>query len=327
MDVITAVLKAPVNTIMIIAGLVILFFALFEVGKGSVQLRSGNSNIAPIVVGAVLVFGGLLYKSGNSAPETPSVEFSVASATPSPAAASETFSPTDTPAPSATPADTYTPEPSPTPEIKTLTDGCIASQVWQANSIDTGTLGSISSQDSCLNLNALGISVETGGKLCLLATASKADLASGISVPVGDQSVIEFKVFVKNFYIVYPGAPAYITFSIAPTEDPMATRGSGRFKLHIEDVGDQPWVYFVLADSTEATGSKVQTQHYLYGNTYTVRLELKGLSMETYINDVKLNEDVAIPTGAKAFYIGYNLPVLASADIEITDIKVDGNTP
>ena len=327
MDTLTAILRAPVNTILIIAGLVILFFTLFKVSKKTVQLTAGKPHAVPLIVGALLIVVGLFYRTGYTAPETPTVEISVASATLPPPAASETSSPTDTPVPTISPTNTDTPQPTLTPQIKKLADGCIAAQTWQPKSINTESLSSISEQDHCLNLAALGISVDQGGKLHLLATASNAELASGISMPVSDQSVIEFKVFVKSFSIHYPDKPADITFSIAPQDDPMAGGGSGRFKLRVEQNINLADVFFFLAGTNELTGSKDTSQHYKYEQTSTVRMELKNINMQIYVNDAKLSKKVTIPSGSIVFYIGYDLPALAGMDVEITDIKVDGKTP
>ena len=100
MDVLTAVLQAPVNTILIIAGTVILFFALFEIGKGTVRLRSGKANIAPIIVGGILIVGGLLYKQQTtSAQPAPQLEITIASETPRPPLEAPSQTP-ETPTPS-----------------------------------------------------------------------------------------------------------------------------------------------------------------------------------------------------------------------------------
>jgi hypothetical protein len=39
---------------------------------------------------------------------------------------------------------------------------------------------------------------------------------------------------------------------------------------------------------------------------------------------VRINESLAIPSGAKVFYIGYSLPPFAGVDVQVTNIKVDG---
>jgi hypothetical protein len=80
----------------------------------------------------------------------------------------------------------------------------------------------------------------------------------------------------------------------------------------------------MLADTTESVGTELGTQHYLYGCTYNVRMELKGIYANVYLNNVKLDKTLTIPSGSKVFYIGYDLPLLASADIEIGDLTVDG---
>ena len=332
MDTLTALLQVPVNTLLILAGIVIVFFALFEVNKGSVKLRTGLSknNFVPVGIGALLILGGvvLLYTTGAATPaDSASVSIGItnlpaitpsetAAPTETPVIPTETVLPTDTPI---IPTETGTP-----PPIKTISDGCIAVQTWQAKSIDADAASSISDQNNCWNLSRLGFVAQSDGTLHLLVAPSEVDVASGISTAVRDQSVIEFKVYVNDFYLVYNNKPAYITFSIAPQDDPMAARGSGRFKLQIKDTAGSRLIYFMLADTTESNGIELGTQHYLPGRTYKVRMELKGNSMEISINDVKLKETIIIPSGPKVFYIGYNVPVLASADIEIKDVIVDG---
>lgn len=330
MDAIAAIVQAPINLILVLAGLLLLFFSFFEISKGSVRQRKGKTNTAPLLVGAILLIVGLLLPTGNTPPAEPT-PVPTASASATLTTIPPTGTPSVTPSPTATTPSTstasLTPSPTETPPPMSLNEGCIASNTWQAYSLDRETLASIPSNEPCLNINALGLYADTGGKLHLLGNATFERLASGISMPVTDRSVIEFKIYVNNLYIVYPGTPAFITFSIAPAEDPMARLGSGRFKLHIEDIGSEAFVYFMLADTTESTGTKYPTQHYLYGRTYTVRLELRGISADIYINNSRLTDRITIPAGEKVLYIGYDLPIQSGADIEVFDIKVDGETP
>lgn len=330
MDTIAAVLQAPINLILILAGLIFLFFSFFEVGKGNVRQVKGKTKRLPLVIGVILLIVGMILPTGETPLSEPTPDpASVTSATPPEPTVtlfpSVTPLPTETTAPTQTPS--LTPEPTGTPLPQTLNDGCIEVNTWQAHSIDETLLGSLPENESCLNLNAMGIYADIGGKVHLLGDATFQRLASGISMPVTDRSVIEFKVYVNNLYIVYPGTPAFITFSIAPAEAPMTGSGSGRFKLHIEDREVDAFIYFMLADTTESTGTKYPTQHYLYGRTYTVRLVLTGIFADIYINDVRLTDRITIPAGEKVFYIGYDLPVQSGADIEVFDIEVDGKTP
>lgn len=330
MDTIAAILQAPINLILILAGLVFLFFSFFEVGKGNIRQAKGKTKRLPLVIGVILLLIGLFLPTGETPPSEPTPDpASVASA--APPAPTVTPFPTVTPLPTETAAPTQTPsltpEPTETPLPLTLNDGCVAANTWQAHSIDETLLASLLQNKSCLNLNTLGIYADKGGKVHLLGDATFQRLASGISMPVTDRSVIEFKVYVNNLYIVYPGTPAFITFSIAPAEAPMTRLGSGRFKLQIEDREEDAFIYFMLADTTESTGTKYPTQHYLYGRTYTVRLVLTGIFADIYINDVRLTDRITIPAGEKVFYIGYDLPIQSGADIEVFDIEIDGETP
>jgi hypothetical protein len=231
----------------------------------------------------------------------------------------------DTPAPTDNAAPT---EPLPTPTasplpLRTVSDNCIDERTWKVDSTDTAALTAIPSQNNCLNLTTLGIAAAEG-TLLLRTQAARTEIASGVFTEIGDQSTIEFKVSVSKLYIVYNGNPAYITFAIAPREEPMTGVGSGRFKLQVKDTGNSPLILYMLADITESTGTALRTQHPSYRRTYDVRLVLKGVVMEIYIDNLKLNETIGIPGGAKVFYIGYNLPLQAGVEATISDISVDG---
>ncbi len=328
MDTITALLQLPVSTLLILAGFVIVFFALFEVNKGSVKLRTGltKNNFVPVGIGALLILGGVyLYRSAATPPGPGSASVAFTTAPPP----SETASPTETAViPTETVFPTDTPiiptETATQPPIKTIADGCIAVQTWQPNSSDAEAVKSTSEQNYCWNLDSLGFRAESDGKLNLVVPRSNAQTTSGIFTPVGNQSVIEFKVRVNSFHIADQTKPAYIGFSIAPKNNPMAVKGSGRFKLQIENTGNAARLYFLLADADEASGSKVDTQNYQYKHTADIRMELNGPVMNVYINNVKQLEAIRIPSEPIVFYIGYDLPLLAGADIQITDVVVDG---
>jgi len=272
----------------------------------------------------VLILGGLFYKPPAAAPPEPTPN-PIALSQPSPVLPSATTAPTDTPAATVSPTETLLPPtetPSPVP-LKTLGENCIATQTWKVNSTDTETLQAISDKDNCWNLNQLGFSV-SGGALRIVVPSSDAK-SSGIYTEIGDQAVIKFNVSVQDLHLGYPDNPAYITFSIAPQDNPMTKNGSGRFKLQVNDLMTNAFVYFVPADSGEANGTKLSTQHYLYGHGYDVRLELDGPSMNIYINDSRRPvETVSIPIGPKVFYIGYDMPLSAAVTATIKDVSIDG---
>jgi hypothetical protein len=46
--------------------------------------------------------------------------------------------------------------------------------------------------------------------------------------------------------------------------------------------------------------------------------------MDVFINDSQLNESLILPAGDKVFYVGYNLPAYSGADVEISEITIDG---
>jgi hypothetical protein len=172
-------------------------------------------------------------------------------------------------------------------------------------------------------LNDFGITTETDGALRLVASPRDASNAAGIFTNVGDRSTVEFSVFVNMFYLIYDGKPAYISFGIAPANDPLATKGSARFKLQVREA-NSPLVLFYLADPSQPDGLELGTQHYLWGRSYKIRLVLRGVDMEVYIDNVKLNRNLSIPSGSKVFSIGYNVPILAKADVNISNIVIDG---
>ncbi|MCK7520406.1 MAG: hypothetical protein MZV64_23335 [Ignavibacteriales bacterium] len=149
-------------------------------------------------------------------------------------------------------------------------------------------------------MEALGIFTDASGILHLNNKDQRNVVTSGIYTPIKNNSVIEFKIFVTGMYIVNLPNPVIVNFAVAPLDDVLMARNSARFKLHVETNDNRPIIYFVLADVNENTGTKVGTQHYEYGRTYTIRLELVGNSMRVYINNVRMNEELLIPTGSKS---------------------------
>ncbi len=225
--------------------------------------------------------------------------------------------PTDTPSPI---ASTAIPEP-PSP----IANGCISSKSWKADATDQAVLNGIAEQpNACYETGSLGISVNNSGILFLLNQSKQKSLSAGIYTPIKNNSVIEFSIHVNSMYLVYAEPSVYISFAVAPLNDPMTAKNTARFKLQVEDTINSPLIYFVLADAGENAGVKMTNQHYEYGRTYHIRFELAGSVMRLFINNIKQNENLSIPDGEKVFYIGYNLPTLAGIDAEVTNIKVDG---
>lgn len=54
-----------------------------------------------------------------------------------------------------------------------------------------------------------------------------------------------------------------------------------------------------------------------------MRLEVKGISINVYINGIHTKETLSIP-GPKVFYIGYNLSLQAGMAATIKDLTIDG---
>lgn len=173
-------------------------------------------------------------------------------------------------------------------------------------------------------MEALGIFTDSNGTLHLNNRGQRSAITSGIYTPINNNSVIEFKIFATGMYIVNPPSPVIVNFAVTPLDDVLTARNSARFKLQVETSDTRPIIYFVLADVNENTGTKVGTQHYEYGRTYTIRLELVGNSMKVYINGRKMTEELLIPTGQKAFFIGYTLPIAAGVDAEVKELTIDG---
>ena len=92
----------------------------------------------------------------------------------------------------------------------------------------------------------------------------------------------------------------------------------------MEKNDSRPIVFFILADTDESTGSKIPNQHYEYGRTYNIRLELSDIQMSIYINDIKMQEQLSMPDGDKVFYIDYNMPILSGLDLQIRNLSFDG---
>lgn len=173
-------------------------------------------------------------------------------------------------------------------------------------------------------MEVLGIFTDSTGTLYLNNSNRRDPIVSGIYTKIQDNSVIEFKVYVNSMYLVYPENPVFVSFAVAPESDPMTARNTARFKLQVEDSGERPFVHFVLAHINENNGVKVGSQHYEYGRTYTIRLELVGNIMKVYINGLEMDKKPLIPTSPKVFYIGYNIPIIAGVDVKVSNITVDG---
>lgn len=233
--------------------------------------------------------------------------------------------PTETPPPAASIPSTATAGSLPSQEGR-LADGCISSQIWQPDSTDQTMLDAVSIDPSnCYSMEALGIFADRQGVLHIYKRDRRNREALGMYTPINSNySIIEFNIYVNSMYIVYPENPVYITFAVAPAGAPTSTRDSARFNLQVQSTGEDPFVLFVLADAGERSGIPLGTQHYEYNRTYAIRFELTGGLMDIYINNLKVSESLSIPDGAKVFYIGYDLPVLAGVDVEITDIRMDG---
>ena len=225
-----------------------------------------------------------------------------------------------------------TSESAPTPTItstsliaRSLADDCLFSGTWKVASTDSSVLNDVTTKnDGCYDTGSLGIFPDQNGILRILNRDNSQQLASGIFTPISYDSVIEFQVHVNFMYSVDVENPTYINFAIAHASDPMNTRNTARFKLQLEDTGNDPRIYFVLAEVGENNGSRLSTQHYEDGRTYTIRLELTGSVMAVFINNSRQNENLAIPSNPNVFYIGYNLPTLAGVDVEVTNVRIDG---
>lgn len=225
----------------------------------------------------------------------------------------------------ATKTSTATPQPTATPEPRPLGENCIDPQIWEPASADAAALAGISQYtNGCYSMEALGIFTDSAGTLHLNYRDRRSVAAAGIYTPIRNDSVIEFKVFVNSMYVVYLDKPLTVNFAVAPANDPITEKNTARFNLHVDTNEKPPIVHFVLADVGEHLGTKVGTQHYEYGRTYTIRLELVGNFMKVYINGREMLETPYIPTGQKVFYIGYNIPIISGVDVEVKDITIDG---
>lgn len=238
-----------------------------------------------------------------------------------------TFTPTPTTifTPSVTPSRTATSSPTATPTPRPIRANCIDPQNWTPDSTTPEILAGVTLRaNGCYAMEALGIFTDSTGTLYLNNSNKRDPIVSGIYTKIQDNSVIEFKVYVNSMYLVYPENPVFVSFAVAPESDPMSARNTARFKLQVEDSGERPFVHFVLAHINENNGAKVGSQHYEYGRTYTIRLELVGNTMKVYINGLEMDKKPLIPTSPKVFYIGYNIPIIAGVDVKVSNITVDG---
>jgi len=238
----------------------------------------------------------------------------------------ETPVPTFTPPPTVTePATTKEPTATPKPEPIAIAEGCIDSQTWTPISSSEENFSNVTTRtNGCYSMESLGMFADSLGILHVKLAEQRTPLSSGIYTPVKNNSTIEFNLHVNYMYIVYNDNPLTVNFVIAPADDLAVKRNSTRFNLTVLNPGSEPVIHYFLADAGENTGTRLGTQHYEYGHDYDIRFELSGNVMKIYINNYKLQEDLFIPTGQKVFYIGYDLPIISSADVEIRDLTIDG---
>lgn len=225
-------------------------------------------------------------------------------------------------------ANTFPPIPlaTSTLQVKTFSEKCIFFETWKVHSLDSNILNSVFTlPNGCYDMGSMGIFVDNAGVLNILSKNKPHVVVSGIETPINNDSVIEFKVFVNSMYLPENDkSPLFATFAVASAADPLNFKNTARFKLQVDRTDDQPPIVFVLADTGENNGAAVQGQHYGYGNTYMIRLQLTGNIMNVYINNIKMHERLSVPVGPKVLYIGYNLPAQASMDVEVSDLKIDG---
>ena len=226
------------------------------------------------------------------------------------------------------PASTITAAPLPTSTLQPMTfaDKCIFSETWGVHSSDLNISNSIFTMpNGCYDMGSVGIFADNSGVLHVVDKNKTAAVITGIDTPIYHDSVIEFKVFVNSMYLPNTDkGPLFASFAVASAADPLSFKNTARFKLQVETTDRKPPIIFVLADTGENNGAAIQGQHYGYGNTYSIRLELTGNVMGVYINNIKMNEVLAVPVGPKVFYIGYNLPSHASMDVIVSELKIDG---
>lgn len=230
--------------------------------------------------------------------------------------------PTETPLPVVPTASPVSETPS-TLSAGALAEGCINPQFWTPISNEAGAVSP--TLNGCYSVENSGIFADPQGILHLYKRDQKSAEAAGIYADIpSNYSIIEFNIYVNSMYIADALSPAFVSFAVAPASDPMTAKSSARFRLFVEKPGNDPAVLFMMADVGENNGVKITTQHYEYSRTYRIRLELVGGLMRVYINDLKMDESLSIPDGAKVFYIGYTLPALAGMDVEVSNIRIDG---
>jgi hypothetical protein len=318
-----ALIEAPIPTLLILAGILLLIFSvLVKVQSGTSRNKAirigGRSRISlsGTVIGLLLLGTGIFYPSitALSSNGTATPPSGLVAATGSNLAPISTTS-TSAPAAGQAPAALGAPG---------LQNGCISAATWQIVSSDARLLTNTPNANGCLYLSAAGLAADNLGVLHLIRTAKDGPLAVGIYTPVNDITSIEFDLRVKTLYTADYVNAAMINFAVAPADNPLKSLDSARFKLVVDAPSKKPLVYFGLANIGETNGTKVPSQHAEYGLSYGIKLELNRLEMNVYINGVKMSKQLSVPVGDAVFLIGYSLPAQSGADIEISNLRIDG---
>ena len=195
--------------------------------------------------------------------------------------------PTATPVPTETPRDTIsiaTPySTTKDPQGRKLS----LLETWKPNSPDARLLNAVSSaSDGCYWMDDLGIFAERSSLRFYKQTRKQyRHCGPAPLIPIGNR----IQCYVNWMSMKFDNI-AEIAFAITPANNRLTAKSTTRFKLHLEDPGDGKVIHFMMADAGENDGAKLGYQHYEYGRTYNIRLELSANQMAVFINGYRINE-------------------------------------
>ena len=332
-DALANLFNAPISTLLTLSGILVLVFSvLIEFknssgrGKGTAVGGRRHISVPGTLIGVFLLLIGVFYQPlsvlANNAILTPTPSVVPSQAVDIEPETGDTENTEVPPMPTTAPVSTMPTLPALTGS--TLKKGCIAESTWKAAASDEDMQSKTSTIGGCLIPSGIGAAAEKDGILRVVQTAKNGPVKAGIYTPINKTAVIELNVRIRNLYIADATAPASIDFAIAPANAPLDAMNSARFRLFVDTVGNDALVYFVLADPGEFNGAKVANLRYQYGWNYAIRLELNGSLMTSYINNVKVPDNISLPAGDAVLLISYNLPSQAGTEVEITEIRIDG---
>ena len=259
-----------------------------------------------IIVGAYLTFKGIQYQidAPIRATQTAEARF-IQSALTGTLTPSPIVSPTGIPTREPTDA-TATP-------ILDIEQNCLSANWW----IPYEGAALKTNEFNCWIINEWGIAASNGG--ILIAPATDKDKSHGIYRAIPNHSKISFQIRLDKFSTIYDLEPG-IMIGIVSLSHPNPTEGK-YLVLQRETTNDDS-IYVKLRESTKESDRYLPFR-FTEGETHTITFVIQDIVMTIYIDNEKLDQTVSVPFSEKAFWVGYNVSALTTAQAFLSELSIE----